>query len=86
METEQVVHSKAGTAIIKIIPMYSSPGVIREYRLQPKVLENFQGENLWSNVDFVGFFGNKLPDRHKTFSEAEGVAKKLVNRVEEAWK
>ena len=38
METERVVHSKTGAAIIKIVPMYSSPGMIREYRLQPEIL------------------------------------------------
>ena len=86
MEPEQVVHSKVGTAIIKIMPMYSSPGVLREYRLQPKVLEDFQGESLWSTIDFVGFFGNKHAERYKTFSEAQEVAKELVDLIESAWK
>lgn len=57
METEQVIQSETGRTVIKIIPMYSSPGVLREYRLQPKVQESFQGEDLWSNVNFFGFFG-----------------------------
>ena len=86
MEKEQVVRSKTGAAIIKIIPMYSSPGMVREYRLQPKILEDFQGESLWSIIDFVGFFGNKHPERYGNFSEAEGVAKKLVDRIEDASK
>ena len=85
MKTEQIIQSKAGTAIIEIIPMYANPLVIREYRLQPKVQEVFQGEKRWSNIDFLDFFGKKDPERYKTFPEAQKAAKRLVNRVEEAW-
>lgn len=84
-DATQIVHSKNGTAVIRIIPMYSSPGLLSGYRLQPKVEEYVQGEHMWSSVDFTAFFGSKHSDRYQTFPEAQKKAKKLVNRVEEAW-
>lgn len=82
---EKTIKSKGGKAVIKIIPMFSSPGVIREYRLQPMVQEDFEGEWLWSSVDFIGLFGNKHSERHRELPEAEKVANKLVERIESLW-
>ena len=85
MSKDKVIKSQTGKAIVKIKPMFSSPGVIREYRLQPQVLENFDGEDLWTNVDYVGFFGREHPERYKELPEAEKIARDVVDRVEKLW-
>lgn len=65
MSKDKVIKSQTGKAIVKIKPMFSSPGVIREYRLQPQVLENFDGEDLWVHPNkgtkpTTGFKGSEV--------------------------